>query len=149
MPRLASFLIPDGKVRRVTNDLSVYSGISLTASANAIASTQANLNARFAELSLADPSSVREHQTGELVWFTWLDNDKIVANGSGSLRVVNLLDDQTTIMNVAKGHLFGQPSLCGPETLALIGGTIDGDIRSVYTMRSRWQWLGTTDKRST
>ncbi len=130
-----SFLsYPGGEVRRVTNDLSVYSGISLTADARTIASTQANLNARFAEISAADPLSVREHQTGELVWFAWLDNDKIVANGSGNLRVVNLLNDQTTIMNVAKGHLFGQPSLCGPDTLVIIGGTLEGDIRSVYTM---------------
>jgi serine/threonine protein kinase len=130
-----SFLsYPGGKVRQITNDLSVYSGISLTADAKTIASTQANINARFAELSVAEPLSVREHQTGELVWFTWLDNDKIVANGSGNIRVVNLLNDETTMMNVAKGHLFGQPSLCGPDTLVLIGGTLEGDIRSVYTM---------------
>jgi serine/threonine protein kinase len=129
-----SFLsYPGGKMRRTTNDLSVYSGISLTADARIIATTQTNLNARFAELSV-ESSSVQEHQTGELVWFTWLDNDKIVANGSGNLRVVNLLNDETTTMNVAKGHLFGQPSLCGPDTLVLIGGTLDGDIRSVYTM---------------
>jgi len=83
---------------------------------------------------LAAPLSVREHQTRELVWFTWLDNDKIVANGSGNLRVVNLQNDETTMMNVAKGHLFGQPSHCGPDTLVLIGSTLEGDIRSVYTM---------------
>ena len=78
---------------------------------------------------------MQEDQTGELVWFTWLDNDTIVANGAGNLRVVNLLKDETTTMNVEKGHLFGQPSLCGPDTLALVGGTIEGDIRSVYTLR--------------
>ncbi len=125
---------PGGKMGRITNDLSVYSGISLTADAKTIATTQNNLNARFAELSLADSTYMQEHQSGELVWFTWLDNDTIVANGSGSLRVVNLLKDESTTMNVANGRLFGQPSLCNPETLVLIGGTVEGDARSVYTM---------------
>jgi serine/threonine protein kinase len=125
---------PGGKMRRITNDLSVYSGISLTADARTIATTQNDLNARFAELSVVDSSFMQEHQTGELVWFTWLDNDTIVANGSGSLRVVNLLKDESNTMNVASGRLFGQPSLCSPDTLVLIGGTIEGDVRSVYTM---------------
>jgi serine/threonine protein kinase len=130
-----SFLsYPGGKMQQITNDLSVYSGMSLTADAKTIATTQNNLNARFAELSLVGSSSVQEHQAGELVWFTWLDNGKILANGSGNLRVVNLLTDETTSMNVAKGLLLGQPSLCGPDTVVLVGSTLDGDIRSVYTM---------------
>jgi serine/threonine protein kinase len=130
-----SFLsYPGGKLRRITNDLSVYSGISLTADAKTIATTQTDVNARFAELSVVEPSYVQEHQTGELVWFTWLDNDKIVADGAGKLRLVSLPKDETSMMNVAKGHLFGQPSMCGPDTLVLIGSTLEGDIRSVYTM---------------
>jgi len=130
-----SFLsYPGGNLRRITNDLSVYSGISLTADAKTIATTQTNLNAKFAELSVEGPSDVQEHQTGELVWFTWLDNDKIVGDGSGNLRIVDLLKDESTTMNVAKGHLFGQPSLCGPDTLVVVGRALEGDIRSVYTM---------------
>ncbi len=97
-----SFLsYPSGKMRQITNDLNVYSGISLTADAKTIATTQNNLNARFAELPLAGLAR-QEDQTGELVWFTWLDNDTIVANGAGNLRVINLLKHETTAVNVKK-----------------------------------------------
>jgi hypothetical protein len=125
---------PSGGLRQITNDLSVYSGISLTADARTIATTLNNANARFAELPLAESSSPQEHQTGELVWFTWLSNNTIVADGSGDLRVVNLLNDEMTTVNVAKGYLLGQPSVCGPDTIVLAGGILRGDIHSVYTL---------------
>jgi serine/threonine protein kinase len=128
-----SFLsYPSGKVRQITNDLSVYSGISLTADARTIATTQNDLNARFAELPLA--GSLQEDQTGELVWFTWLDNNTIVANGAGNLRVINLLKHETTAVNVKNGFLFGQPSFCGRDTMVLVGAALQGDVRRVYTL---------------
>jgi serine/threonine protein kinase len=128
-----SFLsYPSGKMRQITNDLSVYAGISLTADARTIATTQNDLNARFAELPLA--GSLQEDQTGELVWFTWLDNNTIVANGAGNLRVINLLKHETTAVNVKNGFLFGQPSFCGRDTMVLVGAALQGDVRRVYTL---------------
>jgi serine/threonine protein kinase/WD40 repeat protein len=130
-----SFLsYPSGKMRQITNDLSVYSGISLTADARTIATTQNDLNARFAELPLAESASLQEDQTGELVWFTWLDNNTIVANGAGNLRVINLLKHETTAVNVKNGFLFGQPSFCGRDTMVLVGAALQGDVRRVYTL---------------
>ncbi|MGC2400280.1 MAG: protein kinase [Acidobacteriaceae bacterium] len=130
-----SFLsYPSGKIRQITNDLSVYSGISLTADVRTIATTQNDLNARFAELPLAESSSLEEDQTGELVWFTWVDNNTIVADGSGNLRIVNLQRRETTTVNAAKGYLLGQPSLCGPDKLVLVGATLQADLRRVYTL---------------
>jgi serine/threonine protein kinase len=130
-----SFLsYPSGKMRQITNDLSVYAGISLTADARTIATTQNDLNARFAELPLAGSASLREDQTGELVWFTWLDNDTIVANGAGNLRVINLLKHETTAVNVKNGFSFGQPSFCGRDTMVLVGAALQGDVRRVYTL---------------
>ena len=128
-----SFLsYPTGKMRQLTNDLNVYSGISLTADAKTIATTQNNLNARFAELPLG--GSLEEDQTGELIWFTWLGNDTIVANGAGNVRVINLLKHETTAVNVKNGFLFGQPSSCGRDTMVLVGAALQGDIRRVYTL---------------
>jgi WD40-like Beta Propeller Repeat len=123
---------PSGKMRQITNDLNVYSGISLTADGRTIATTQNNLNARFAELPLG--GSLEEDQTGELVWFSWLDNDTIVANGAGNLRVINLPKHETTAVNVKNGFLFGQPSSCGRDTMVLVGAALQGDIRRVYTL---------------
>jgi dipeptidyl aminopeptidase/acylaminoacyl peptidase len=128
-----SFLsYPSGKIRQITNDLNVYSGISLTADARTIATTQNDLNARFAELSLGGP--LQEDQTGELVWFTWLDNDTIVANGAGNVRLINLLKHETTAVNVKNGFLFGQPSSCGRDTMVLVGAALEGDTRRVYSL---------------
>jgi serine/threonine protein kinase len=130
-----SFLsYPSGKLRQITNDLSVYAGISLTADARTIATTQNDLNARFAELPLAESASLQEDQTSELVWFTWLDNDTIVANGAGNLRIINLLKHETTAVNVKNGFLFGQPSFCGRDTMVLVGAALQGDVRRVYTL---------------
>jgi serine/threonine protein kinase len=130
-----SFLsYPSGKMRQITNDLSVYSGISLTADARTIATTQNDLNARFAELALAGSSSLHEDQTGELVWFTWVDNNTIIANGAGNLRIINLRKHETAAVNVKNGYLFGQPSLCGPDTMVLVGAALQGDVRRVYKL---------------
>jgi serine/threonine protein kinase len=123
---------PSGKMQQITNDLNVYSGISLTADARTIATTQNNLNARFAELPLA--GSLEEDQTGELVWFSWLDNDTIVANGAGNVRLINLLKHETTAVNVKNGFLFGQPSSCGRDTMVLVGAALEGDTRRVYSL---------------
>jgi len=123
---------PSGKMQQITNDLNVYSGISLTADARTIATTQNNLNARFAELPRA--GSLDEDQTGELVWFSWLDNDTIVANGAGNVRLINLLKHETTAVNVKNGFLFGQPSSCGRDTMVLVGAALEGDTRRVYSL---------------
>ncbi len=126
---------PDGNLRQITNDLSDYWGISLTGDARTIATTQYERNARFAELSLADPSHVQEHQIGKLYWFTWVDNDQIViSDPANDLRVVDLIKNDTTTVNVAKGHYYVGPALCGPDTLVLGGGTFGGDSTSVYKM---------------
>ena len=128
-----SFLsYPSGKLRQITNDLSVYAGISLTADGRTIATTQNDLNARFAELPLA--GSLEEDQTSELVWFSWLDNNTIVANGAGNLRIINLLKHETTAVNVKNGFLFGQPSFCGRDTMVIVGAALQGDVRRVYTL---------------
>lgn len=126
---------PSAQIRQITNDLNVYSGISLTADARTIATTQNNLNARFAELPLAGLPMLQEHQTTEMVWFAWLDNNTILANGSGNLRILNLLNDETTAVNVPKGYVLGQPSPCGPGTMVIVGLPLQEDILSVYSIQ--------------
>jgi serine/threonine protein kinase/Tol biopolymer transport system component len=125
---------PGGKLRQITNDLSGYQGLSLTSDARTLATRQYDRNSRFAELSLADPSHVSEHQIGRLYWFTWVDNDKIVTSDVGSgLRVVDLNKNQTTTLNVAKEHTHSAPALCGPDAL-VVSSSADAGIVSVYKM---------------
>jgi serine/threonine protein kinase len=125
---------PGGKLRQISNDLSEYQGLSLTSNARTIATRQYERNPRFAELSLADPSHAPEHQIGRLYWFTWVDNDKIVISDIGNdPRVVDLIKNETTTLNVTKGHYYVHPALCGPDALVVSGGTLGG-ARSVYKM---------------
>jgi serine/threonine protein kinase len=131
-----SFLAyPSGDLRHITNDLSDYSGVSLTSDGKTLATTQEHDNERFGELSLADPTHVQEHQTGGRWWFTWLDDDRILAfDVVRGPSLVDLRKDEITSLNVPKGHWFNRPAPCGPDTLVLIGGTLDGDSRSIYKM---------------
>jgi serine/threonine protein kinase len=133
-----SFLsYPGGNLRQVTNDLSDYSGMSLTADAKTIATTQRHKNDRFGELSLAQPSHLQEHQTWGLSRFTWLDNGTILASDiEKGLRVIALLNDETTALNMPQGYWFMHPALCGSGTLVVSGGTLEGgrDSQSVYKM---------------
>ncbi len=127
---------PGENLYQITNDVNDYSGISLTADARTIATTQRDNNARFAELSLVGPSHLLEHQTGGLsLWFTWLDKDRIVeTDTTNSLGIVNLLTDESVTLDVGKGHWLRHPALCGPDTLVASGGTLEGDSVSVYKM---------------
>ncbi len=125
---------PGGNLRQITNDLSEYQGLNLTSDAGNIATTQYERNARFAELSLADPSHVQEHQVGSLYWFTWVDNDKIViSNISNGPSVVDLIKNEINTLNVAKGHYYTHSALCGPDALVVSGSTLGGAL-SIYKM---------------
>jgi Tol biopolymer transport system component len=131
-----SFLsYPGAEMRQITNDPSDYRGISLTADGRTIVTRQTEWHDRFKVLSLAEPSRLEEHGPRGVWTFTWLDNGKILANDEQSaLRLVNLFKNETTTLNVAKGHFFYAPSLCGPDKLISIGGTLVGNTVSVYKM---------------
>jgi len=128
---------PGGVLREITNDLSRYAGISLTADAKTIATTQTQGNQRFEVLSLAEPSRMEERGPRELQDFAWLDNGKILASDEVSaLKVVDLVRNETSTLNPTTGHYFYQPVLCGPDTVVTTGGSLDESIRStLYKMR--------------
>ena len=131
-----SFLsLPSGNLRQITNDLNTYVGISVTADGKTVATTQTDANWRFETLSLAEPHQLEEHGPGETWWFTWLDNGKILASKRDStLSVVDLLNDQTTAVNLEKNHWFVQSDLCGPGTVVSTGGTVNDSTVHVYKM---------------
>ncbi len=51
--QLSYLSYPDGTLRQITNDLSSYGGISLTADGKTIATRQTDNNSRFEAISLA------------------------------------------------------------------------------------------------
>jgi len=127
---------PGGKLRQITNDLSNYTGISITDDGRTITSTQTNRYATFATLSLEEPSHLEEHGPRDLNFFSWLDDENIVASDfRGILRAVNLRTDLTTTLNVERKMRFQSPDPCGQDTLVALGYLSDQREEKIYKMR--------------
>ncbi len=126
---------PAGIIHPITNDLSSYGGISLTADAHTLATRQTDSNGRFAVLNLGNPAHAEEHGPDGLRHFSWLDNGTILAaDAMSALRVVDLETDETSSLHAAKEHWFIEPAVCGPDTLVAVGGTIDNSTMHIYRM---------------
>jgi Tol biopolymer transport system component len=123
---------PDGNPREITNDLSHYEGISLTRDSKTIATTTYERNARLTELSLAKTSQLAEHPTGAILWFEYLDNDRIVESDIIlGPRTVDFKTNETVSLNGGNIHFSYNPARCGPDTL-VVSGALDGKAISVY-----------------
>jgi len=131
-----SFLsYPGSNLHSITNDLSNYSGISLTADARTIAVTQRHSNQRFGQLSLADPTQMQEHQTGGLIWFACVNSNTIAESDiENGLRVFDLTKSNTSSIGTGagKGRLFFHPVLCGSNTLVASSWGPDRKTSSIY-----------------
>lgn len=133
--QLSYLSYPDGTLRQITNDLSSYGGISLTADGKTIATRQTDNNSRFETIPLADPSHPQEHGPRGLRFFSWISNDQIVASDEMSLlRLVDIKRDETSTVNATKDHWFLEPSPCGPETIVSVGGTLNSSAMQIYKM---------------
>jgi hypothetical protein len=127
---------PGMDLHPITNDLDDYFGISLTADSKTLATTQVEENIRFEELPLSASSSERPHLLPAMLWFTWLDNSRIVGSGNNSvLKVANLLNDEVSTLDVDKSHIFMHPSLCSEQTVVAVGNTQDGENPGLFLMR--------------
>ena len=70
---------PDGGVRRITNDLNYYSGVSLTADDSTLATVQGNLVANFWVAGLSDAIYAKLITTGGNTWApAWTPDNRIV-----------------------------------------------------------------------
>jgi Tol biopolymer transport system component len=138
---------PTGKLRQITNDLSSYAGLSLTASGKTIATRQTDSNAKLAVMSLADPARLTEFGPRGLRFFSWLDKGTILASDETSaLRMVSLEKDETTALNEAKDHWFLEPASCGGDTIVAVGGMLDKSSMQIYRMnRDGSQAVALTD----
>jgi serine/threonine protein kinase len=126
---------PSGKLRPITNDLSSYAGLSLTANAKTIATRQTNTNSRLGVIRMADAANLTEYGPRGLRFFSWLDNGTIVASDEMStLRTVDVGKDETTAINTAKQQWFLEPAPCGPDAIVAVGGKLDKGAMQIYKM---------------
>ena len=70
---------PDGEVRRITNDLNYYDGVSLTADNNTLATVQGNLVANIWVVGLSDANNAKLITSGGNTWGpAWTPDNRIV-----------------------------------------------------------------------
>jgi Tol biopolymer transport system component len=70
---------PDGEVRRITNDLNYYVGVSLTADDSTLATVQSNLVANIWVAGLAEATNAKPITTGGHDWLpAWTPDNRIV-----------------------------------------------------------------------
>jgi len=70
---------PDGEVRRITNDLNYYDGVSLTADDSTLATVQGNLVANIWVAGLSDANNAKPITTGGHAWGpAWTPDNRIV-----------------------------------------------------------------------
>jgi serine/threonine protein kinase len=126
---------PDGVVRQLTADLGDYSGISLTADAKTIATTQLDRHFRFTALTLSDPSRMEQRGPQGLEWFSWLDNDRIVASDEDrALKTLVVSSDEITTLATGDGRGYAQPAVCGSGTLVTTVTVPQSSMVSIFKM---------------
>jgi non-specific serine/threonine protein kinase/serine/threonine-protein kinase len=126
---------PDGIVRQLTSDLDDYSGISLTADAKTIATTQLDRHFRFTALTLSDPSRMEQRGPQGLESFSWLDNDRIVASDEDrALKTLVLSSDEITTLAAGNGSGYAQPAVCGSGTLVTTGTVPQSSLVRIFKM---------------
>ena len=127
---------PDGTVRQVTADLGDYSGISLTDDARIIATTQLDRHFRFADLSLSDPARMEQRGPQGIEWFSWVDNDRIIASDEDrALKMLVLSRDEITTLGTAAATWYAQPALCGPGTIVSTAINPESGMTLISKMR--------------
>ena len=127
---------PDGTVRQVTADLGDYSGISLTDDARIIATTQLDRHFRFADLSLSDPARMEQRGPQGIEWFSWVDDDRIVASDEDrALKMLGLSRDEITTLGTAAATWYAQPALCGPGTIVSTAINPESGMTLISKMR--------------
>ena len=107
----------------------------MTADARTIATTQFDRHFRFNDFSLSDPARIEQRGPLGLEWFTWLDDDRIVASDEDrSLKMLRVSTDEITPLAAAEGSWYIQPARCGPDTLVSTVGIRQGILMRIYKM---------------
>jgi len=122
---------PGGDVRRITNDLASYSGLSLSSDGRTLVTTQVDqpLNIWIVpdgDSSRAQPITSGKHYTGGLSWTT--DNRIVYASGDTGPRLISVVAPDGT----------GQKTLGGDDSAPYLYPSVSHDGRSiVFVSRGR------------
>ncbi len=112
---------PSGALTRVTNDLTHYEGVSLSADSTTLVTVQAEAAAQIWIASAADPSDARQITAGSrrmdgLAGLAWLPDGRLVftagTGGNFDIWIVNPDGSDPRALTVDEAH-DAQPAVCG------------------------------------
>jgi hypothetical protein len=109
---------PEGTVRRITNDLSNYVGISISADGKMLSSTKSASVSYFYLWSKARAAARRLDTIKNPDTFGWLGNDRLLFSTSlADLGMANLATRETKIINPDRRQSYWLPSACGDKSV--------------------------------
>lgn len=114
---------PEGKVRRVTNDLSSYHGIGLSADGKTLSSVKRDEESWLDILPDAASGTPRQlENVKNPAFFGWLTPNKLlVTNFELDLSMANLPTGDTKIISPDPHRSYFQPSSCGQKYVVFSG----------------------------
>lgn len=126
----------DGKVRSITNDLSSYHGIGLSADGKTLSSVKTDRESSLDILPDAASGTPRQlENVKNPAFFGWLSPDKLLSTSSElDLSMTNLSTGDTTIISPDRRHSYWQPSSCGKGSIVFSGAERKGDPLSIWKM---------------
>jgi Tol biopolymer transport system component/predicted Ser/Thr protein kinase len=124
---------PRGQTRALTNDLSTYRGLSLTADASSLVAIQTETISHLWSVEAGDPGSAHQITTGRLDGLNWTDwslNGPIyfeAPDSRGNTQVWATSTGGLDRRQITTGQLTGQPSSCGANLHLLFASFQEGN----------------------
>lgn len=127
---------PEGKIRRITNDLSSYHGIAISADGKMLSSVKSDMES-FLDIwqNNAAQTTQRLDSVKTPAFLAWLSNDTLLFTNAGlDLGMANLTTGESKIISPDRRHSYWMPSSCGKGFAVFSGAERRGDPLSVWKM---------------
>jgi eukaryotic-like serine/threonine-protein kinase len=134
---------PDGEARRITNDLNLYTDVSITADGSAIVAVQSAIFANLWVAPAADitaSSSAKQITSGlgradGFLGLSWTPDGRILYAyfDRGESRLATISPNGSQSADLPLGHgFYNAPSACGDGHAIVFGGLIPGKEGSIW-----------------
>jgi serine/threonine protein kinase len=110
---------PEGTVRRITNDLSKYEDISISADGKALSTIRHDVATSFYLWSKAGVAARRLDTIKSPLTFEWLGSEKLLFTDALALdlAIANLATGETKIISPNQRQTYWLPSACGEKSV--------------------------------
>lgn len=131
---------PEGKVRRITNDLSSYAEITLSADGKTLSSVKRDAESSLDILPLnsqfnTSATAQRLESVLNPAFFGWLTPDKLLlTNWELNLSMANLATGDVKIISPDPHRSYLQPSSCGQKSVVFSGAERKGTPLGLWKM---------------